>query len=153
MLKLFTIIFSVSVVSLIANLPLRGADVPLTRIAFGSCAKQDKPQPIWDAVVELKHQIFVFLGDNIYGDSIDMEVLRSKYTLLANQPGFQKLKQSCPVVGYRHLVLCPGLLLRLLRGPALRRSELQVCRAWVVCLLRAAEASWKWRPVSNLPGS
>ena len=99
MLKLFTIIFSVSVVSLIANLPLRGADVPLTRIAFGSCAKQDKPQPIWDAVVELKPQLFVFLGDNIYGDSIDMEVLRSKYTLLANQPGFQKLKQSCPVVG------------------------------------------------------
>ena len=23
----------------------------VTRIAFGSCAKQDKPQPIWEAIV------------------------------------------------------------------------------------------------------
>ena len=99
MSKLFTVVFSISVFSLFAVAPVIGADVPLTRIAFGSCAKQDKPQPIWDAVVELKPQLFVFLGDNIYGDSIDMDVLRSKYKLLANQPGFQKLKQSCPVVG------------------------------------------------------
>ena len=99
MSKLFTVVFSISVFSLFAEEAVIGADVPLTRIAFGSCAKQDKPQPIWDAVVELKPQLFVFLGDNIYGDSIDMDVLRAKYTLLANQPGFQKLKQSCPVVG------------------------------------------------------
>ncbi len=99
MSKLFTVVFSISVFSLFAVEAVIGADVPLTRIAFGSCAKQDKPQPIWDAVVEMKPQLFVFLGDNIYGDSIDMDVLRAKYTLLANQPGFQKLRQSCPVVG------------------------------------------------------
>ena len=44
------------------------AQEPLQRIAFGSCAKQDKPQPIWDAVVETKPQLFLFIGDNIYGD-------------------------------------------------------------------------------------
>ena len=27
---------------------------PLTRIAFGSCADQAKPQPIWDAVLAYK---------------------------------------------------------------------------------------------------
>lgn len=73
-------------------------DVPLSRIAFGSCAKQDQPQPIWDAVVELKPQLFVFLGDNIYGDTTDMNVLRSKYELLGNQPGYKKLKQTCPIL-------------------------------------------------------
>ena len=74
-------------------------DLPLSRIAFGSCIKQDQPQPIWDAVNELNPQLFILLGDNIYGDSTDMEVLRAKYALLANQPGFHKLKQTCPVIG------------------------------------------------------
>ena len=84
-----------------AALPKLRADdqTPLSRIAFGSCAKQENPQPIWDAIVETQPQLFVFLGDNIYGDSEDMEVLRAKYALLANQPGFRKLKQNCPVVG------------------------------------------------------
>ena len=72
---------------------------PLSTIAFGSCAKQDQPQPIWDAVIETSPQLFVFLGDNIYGDSEDMEVLRAKWGQLADQPGFRKLRQTCPVVG------------------------------------------------------
>ncbi len=70
----------------------------LQRIAFGSCAKQDKPQPIWDAVVETKPQLFLFIGDNIYGDTEDMAVLKQKWDLLGAQPGYQKLKQTCPVL-------------------------------------------------------
>ncbi|MDP3515547.1 MAG: alkaline phosphatase family protein, partial [Pseudohongiella sp.] len=42
---------------------------PVSRIAFGSCVHQDKPQPIWDVVNTAKPDVFVFLGDNIYGDS------------------------------------------------------------------------------------
>ena len=41
---------------------------PLTRIAFGSCAHQAKPQPIWDAVLEYRPELFIFAGDNVYGD-------------------------------------------------------------------------------------
>ncbi|MCA9055175.1 MAG: alkaline phosphatase family protein [Planctomycetaceae bacterium] len=72
---------------------------PLARIAFGSCAKQDRPQPIWEAIVETQPQLFVFLGDNIYGDSEKLEVLQDKWGQLAAQPGYQKLKAACPVVG------------------------------------------------------
>ncbi|MBM4070458.1 MAG: alkaline phosphatase family protein [Planctomycetes bacterium] len=75
-----------------------GDEAPLSRLAFGSCARQDRPQPIWDAVVETRPQRFVFLGDNIYADTEDMDVMRAKYALLARQPGFQKLKQTCPVL-------------------------------------------------------
>ena len=71
---------------------------PLERIAFGSCAKQDKPQPIWDAIVAVRPERFLFIGDNIYGDSEDMNVLRQKYALLGAQPGFQKLRATCPVL-------------------------------------------------------
>ncbi len=75
------------------------ADDPLTTIAFGSCAKQDQPQPIWQAVRATQPQLFVFLGDNIYGDTQDMALLRRKWGQLAEQPGFQMLRQSCRVIG------------------------------------------------------
>lgn len=71
----------------------------LSRISFGSCARQDRPQPIWDAIAETRPQLFVFLGDNIYGDTSDMDVLRAKYGQLDAQPGFRALKQVCPVIG------------------------------------------------------
>ncbi|MBL9093117.1 MAG: alkaline phosphatase family protein [Planctomycetaceae bacterium] len=71
---------------------------PLERIAFGSCARQDQPQPIWDAVVAMNPQRFLFIGDNIYGDSDDMNVLRAKYALLGAQPGYRRLKAVCPVL-------------------------------------------------------
>ena len=73
-------------------------DLPLSRISFGSCAKQDQPQPIWEAIVAGQPELFVFLGDNIYGDSSEIDVLRAKYALLNEQPGFKRLRQVCPVV-------------------------------------------------------
>ena len=44
-------------------------DDPVQRIAFGSCAKHWQAQPIWDAVIEKKPDLFLFLGDNIYADT------------------------------------------------------------------------------------
>ena len=41
---------------------------PLSRIAFGSCADQAKPQPIWDAILAYQPELFIFAGDNVYGD-------------------------------------------------------------------------------------
>ena len=74
------------------------AEPVMSRIAFGSCARQDRPQPIWDAVVETRPQLFLFLGDNVYADTADMAVMRAKYRLLAEQPGYQKLLRACPVL-------------------------------------------------------
>jgi alkaline phosphatase D len=81
-----------------ADEPVLPTSTVLSRIAFGSCAKQDKPQPIWDAVVATQPQLFLFLGDNIYGDTQDMEVLKQKWALLGAQPGYQLLKRTCPVL-------------------------------------------------------
>ena len=77
---------------------LSADEQPLSKISFGSCAKQDRPQPIWEPIVAGSPQLFILLGDNIYGDSPDMNVLKAKYDLLDNQTGFKKLKQICPVV-------------------------------------------------------
>lgn len=70
----------------------------LTRIGFGSCAEASKPQPIWDAIHERQFDLFVFLGDNIYGDTRDMSVLQAKYAELAAQPGFARLRATTPML-------------------------------------------------------
>ncbi len=83
---------------LLATSNARGEEPALSRIAFGACAKQDKPQPIWEAVVEMQPEAFLFLGDNIYGDTDDMQVLKAKWEQLGAQPGYQKLKATCPIL-------------------------------------------------------
>ena len=70
----------------------------LTRIAFGSCAKESKDQPIWEAVLAAKPDLFIFLGDNIYGDTRDPAVLSAKYAQFAAQPGFKRLRDRVPVL-------------------------------------------------------
>ena len=69
-----------------------------TVIAFGACAHENRPQPIWDAVVAAEPDLFIFTGDNIYGDTNDMAVLQAKYDNLGAQPGYQKLLKTCPVL-------------------------------------------------------
>ena len=70
----------------------------LQTIAFGSCLDQDHPQPVWTAVNAESPDLFVFLGDNIYGDTEDMDVMRDKYRKLANNSGFAKLRASTPTI-------------------------------------------------------
>jgi alkaline phosphatase D len=71
---------------------------PLSRIALGSCVHQDKEQPVWEAIVKTLPELFLMLGDNIYADTQDIEVMRAKYAKLAAQPGYKKLRDLCPVM-------------------------------------------------------
>ncbi len=84
----------------LASVPAIGApgEQTLTRIAFGSCARQDKDQPIWDWVNAWSPELFIFLGDNIYGDTEDMALMRAKYQMLADKPGFRALRRSAQVI-------------------------------------------------------
>ncbi len=70
----------------------------LSRIAFGCCADESKPQPVWEHVLARANDLFIFTGDNIYGDSRDMAVLGAKYAKLAAIPGFAKLRATTPIV-------------------------------------------------------
>ncbi|MEM8955699.1 MAG: alkaline phosphatase D family protein [Verrucomicrobiota bacterium] len=73
-------------------------DRVISRVAFGSCNHQSVEQPMWDVIVERGPELFVFLGDNIYGDTEDMEVMQAKYDQLAAKPGYQALKAMCPIL-------------------------------------------------------
>ncbi len=69
---------------------------PLSRIAFGSCADQDKPQPIWDAILAYRPELFIFAGDNVYGDfrSADAANLKRAYALASGIAGYNRLRDT-----------------------------------------------------------
>ena len=70
----------------------------ISKIAFGSCAEETAPQPVLDLVVKHKPDLFVYLGDNVYGDTRDMNVLQAKYDSLAAKPEFQRMKKAVPII-------------------------------------------------------
>lgn len=74
------------------------AGPPLRRIAFGSCAKQDQPQPIWDAVLAAHPDLFLFIGDSVYADAHGVARMRAQFARLAAVPGYRRLTETCPVL-------------------------------------------------------
>ncbi|MDF1702263.1 MAG: alkaline phosphatase D family protein [Planctomycetota bacterium] len=75
------------------------------RIAFGSCAHQWAPQPIWATVVATKPDLYLSLGDAIYGDWDGKQVvpfseasMTAGWRMLADHPDFTQLRAAVPVM-------------------------------------------------------
>ena len=54
--------------------------------------------PIFDAINRDNPDVFIMLGDNIYGDTEDMAELKAKYQQLGQHKGFTTLKQQSEVI-------------------------------------------------------
>jgi len=63
----------------ISSCDFKTSDSQSFTIAFGSCNKEDQPQPMWKEILNHNPDLWVWLGDNIYGDSQDPQVLQKKY--------------------------------------------------------------------------
>ena len=79
------------------------AAMPLSRIAFGSCADQAQPQPIWEAILAWRPDLFIFAGDNVYGDtrptnSADIPTLAASYKKLNSRVEFDRFRRSIPMM-------------------------------------------------------
>ncbi len=83
---------------ILAALYPNAVHAPLSRIMFGSCVKQNLPAPIFDSVISHRPELFIFLGDNIYGDTEDMQVLKDKYQTLGEIPGVASLRKKARVL-------------------------------------------------------
>lgn len=70
----------------------------VTKIAFGSCGHEDEPQPILAIAADQKPDVFIYLGDNIYGDTDNMDTLRAKYARLEAKPEFQQLRSAAKML-------------------------------------------------------
>lgn len=74
------------------------AETTTTKISFGSCSHENDPQPLLNVAAGLKPDVFVYLGDNIYGDTRNMDTLKAKYAKLAAKPEFQKLRAATKIL-------------------------------------------------------
>lgn len=75
----------------------------LTRIAFGSCNHQSAPQHMWAQIAAQSPQLFLMIGDNVYGDNgwdadAGLESLRKSYLLQASHPEFRGFRARVPMM-------------------------------------------------------
>ena len=78
----------------------------LTRIAFGSCADEELPQPIWATIQAENPDIFLFLGDNVYADinrgerveNFTRAELEFAYGMLDKHADFTPFRASVPML-------------------------------------------------------
>lgn len=68
-------------------------------IAFGSCAHSYDTLKIFDAINAQSPDVWIWLGDIMYGDSHDMKVLKDKYSRQKAKPQYQELLRHTKVVG------------------------------------------------------
>ena len=80
-----------------AEATFKNSELNTTNILFGSCSHQDKDMPILKAILKEPRDAFIFLGDNIYGDTEDMQELSNKYAKLGTNPLFKELRDTTPV--------------------------------------------------------
>ena len=72
---------------------------PITRIAFGSCNREYKAQPLWQPILACKPEVWIWLGDIIYGRADDLTDLARRYRSEKEQPEYTALRQQARVLG------------------------------------------------------
>ena len=70
-----------------------------TVIAFGSCAHQYEDVVAFKTIAESEAEVFVWLGDMVYGDTGNMAVLKQKYDEMKMKDEYQTLRNSMPIIG------------------------------------------------------
>ena len=68
-------------------------------IAFGSCSHETDTAQLWNDIIALKPNLWIWMGDNIYGDTHDMALMKQKYDIQKQNPEYQRLVKTCPVIG------------------------------------------------------
>ncbi len=83
-----------------SQVPARGLDYGqvLERISFSSCFNQDLPAPLWKDILDSKSDLFLFMGDNIYGSSPHQKPLSDQYRKADQNLDYKKLRETVPIL-------------------------------------------------------
>ena len=85
-------------------------DQPLEVIAFGSCSRDELPQPAWPAISANQPDLWIWAGDNIYADwyrPMDKKVkykvnrawMTQRYAAQFNRPDYTAFREQTPILG------------------------------------------------------
>ena len=72
---------------------------PLEAIAFGSYNHEYDPQDFWPVIGQSQPDLWIWAGDNIYGDDTREAVFVEKYRKVFMDPHYRKFRESVPVIG------------------------------------------------------
>jgi alkaline phosphatase D len=95
--KLSALLAASLTVFLPAEVPPRSE--PVEELIFGSCFKEMLPAPTLECIASIEPDVFVWMGDNVYGDTEDMAVLRAKYQMAREHPGYARIRTVSRVIG------------------------------------------------------
>ncbi len=68
-------------------------------IAFGSCSHQGSDQTLWQPILQNNPDVWIWMGDNIYADTEDMDLMKEMYNQQKQNSDYTKLREATPVYG------------------------------------------------------
>ena len=76
----------------------RGIDFANTPavIAFGSCAHQDFPEPLWEQIQKNSPDLFLFTGDTVYASTAETKPFQAQYKKLNQIKEFRSFREKVP---------------------------------------------------------
>lgn len=83
--------------------PMPSTAATITRIAFGSCNHQHGSQHMWERIAATSPDLFLLIGDNVYGDTnwtgdAALTTLRNAYAVQAGHPEFAAFRAIVPML-------------------------------------------------------
>ena len=83
--------------------PLPSTAATIERIAFGSCNHQSRSQHMWAQIEATNPDLFLLIGDNVYGDQqwsgdAALTTLREAYAKQSEHPEFQQFRARVPMM-------------------------------------------------------
>lgn len=104
------LLYLVFVVSALAKFP-GNFDQPLQTIAFGSCNRDELPQPLWPVIAKNNPDLWIWAGDNIYADwyegpkgnkksfTVDRAWITERYAAQFNHPAYAQFRRQTNILG------------------------------------------------------
>ncbi|WP_353218341.1 alkaline phosphatase D family protein, partial [Sandarakinorhabdus sp.] len=79
--------------------PLLDPDRKLVRIGLGSCFNQNRTGALLDTALRTQPDLFLFMGDNVYGDtnSRDLDELIGAYAAALARPDYRRFRSAMPM--------------------------------------------------------
>lgn len=84
-------------IALLSVFPLNAQSL-IQSIAFGSCNRENRPQSHWAPIAATHPDVFIWTGDNVYADTQDPVVFRTKYDMQMNHPEYVQFLTQVPTI-------------------------------------------------------
>ena len=97
--KILPYLWSFLLVSCVPNNVTVSEEDNFFTIAFGSCSHQDSEQTLWQPILQNNPDIWIWMGDNIYADTEDMNLMKEMYDRQKQNSDYTKLREGTPVYG------------------------------------------------------